>query len=158
MKTLQRIAARIHLAAENTMKKIFRFLAAATVQQQIVFLGISVLLTPPAPAQDHVLPLSDMNAALSRAYSARESHQAAVDRFLSHERVQNVLKHAGIEANQIRQAASILSDEDQARLASKIRGVEADLAAGELKDSQVTLIIMAVTGFAVLTILILAFK
>jgi hypothetical protein len=72
--------------------------------------------------------------------------------------VENTLKNAGIDPRQVQRQATLLSDEDQARLAAKVRSTEQQIAGGELKDSQVSLIILAVTLFAFTAVLVLAFK
>jgi hypothetical protein len=88
----------------------------------------------------------------------RDSNRTAIDRFFALPKVQSVLKDAGFNADQVRRATAVMSDDEQARLSARIHAAESDIAGGELKDSQITLIILAITFFAFCAILILAFK
>ena len=122
-------------------------------------LAVAVLFSGTAlRADDHVLPLSELHDAISQASATREANRAAIDHFFSEPRVETTLKNAGIDVRQVQRQAALLSDEEQARLAAKVRDANRQIAGGELKDSQVTLIIMAIALFAFLAVLVLAFK
>jgi hypothetical protein len=108
-------------------------------------------------ADDHIVPLSELHQAISQANMQRDGNREAIDHFFSQARVQAALSDVGINSGQVKLRASLLSDAEQARLAAKVRAADAQISGGELKDSQVTLIILAVTLFAVLAVLVVAF-
>lgn len=116
------------------------------------------LVTTPVAAQEHVLSLSELHGAISQAAADRHANRAAIDHFFSGAQVRAALKTAGMDANHVRQAATLLDDREQAELAAKARAVESDIAGGELSDAQISLIILAVAGFCYMTVLVLAFK
>ena len=111
-----------------------------------------------ARADDHVLPLSELRDTLTQSSAQRASDRAAIGQFFSDPRVRDTLKHAGLDADKVGRQASLLSDDEQARLAARVRAADRKISGGELKDAQVTLIIMAVAAFCFLSVLVLAFK
>jgi hypothetical protein len=111
-----------------------------------------------AAADNHVMCTADVQSALRRAGATRQGNQADLDHFLAQQKVRDTLKNAGISTESVREKASLLSDDELSTLAAKARSAERDVAGGQLKDAQVTLIILAVAGFAFLAVLVLAFK
>jgi hypothetical protein len=127
--------------------------------QLLVALTLAALLGGPvARADEHVLSLSDLHRDLSQSAAARQANSDAIDHFLASPRVQKTLKAVGTDSDQLRRAASLLDDREKEELAARARAAEADVVGGELSDAQTTLIILAVVGFAFLSVLVLAFK
>ncbi len=93
-------------------------LARIAVKQTLVVLLAGVMMMS-ARADDHVLPLAELNNAISRATTSRQANRADIDRFFSEPRVQHVLKDAGLNAQQLKNDASLMSDEEQASLAAR---------------------------------------
>ena len=127
-----------------------------TGQQLAALLAVGLLLAPLAPAQDHVLPLAELHGAMARQHGAQQSDQAQIDAFLAHERVQTAFNRSGISVERLRQATLLLSAEDHAKLAARVRLAEQEVAGG-LTDSQITLVLIAGTLFIFMTVLVLAF-
>jgi len=122
---------------------------------------IAVVLTlssSQAAEVKHVVGITEYHAAIVDSRVARGANEAVIERFFSEPKVNAVLASSGFSSERLIAHVMTLSDADLARLAGKIRPVEADVRAGELKDAQVTLIIMAVAAFAFLSVLVLAFK
>lgn len=135
-----------------------RYAISSALKCFLGFVGVVLFSTSAARAADHVLTLPELRADISRASAARDADRVTINRFFSQPRVEATLQKAGINVSELRLTTSSLSDQEQAQLAARVRNAQSDLAAGELKDSQVTLIIMAVALFAFLAVLVLAFK
>jgi len=125
---------------------------------QIALLLVALLFNGVAKADDHVLPISELRGAVLQASADRSADRSAIDQFFSEPRVKNTLKNAGFDAEKIQRQAMLLSDQEQSRLAARVRAANQQISAGELKDQQITLIILAVTLFAFTAVLVLAFK
>lgn len=136
------------------MKQLF----LCTMRQIALVTAAAVLCASAVRADDHVVPLSDLHNAIAQSSTQRDANRAAIDHFFSQPRVRATLKDAGIDAAQVQRQALLLSDEEQSQLAARARAADAQISGGELKDSQVTLIILSVTLFAFLAVLVLAFK
>jgi hypothetical protein len=109
-------------------------------------------------AQEHIVSPTDLRNDLRQATTAREENLADVNHFFASDRVQQVLKTSRMDGERVQKAIPFLSDQELSTLATKTRGAEKDLAAGELSNAQISLIILAVAAYAFLTVLVLAFK
>jgi hypothetical protein len=109
-------------------------------------------------AQEHIVSPTDLRNDLRQATAARQTNLADVNHFFASDRVQQVLKTSRMDGEKIQKAIPFLSDQELSNLAAKTRGAEKDLAAGELTNAQISLIILAVAAYAFLTVLVLAFK
>ena len=109
-------------------------------------------------AQEHIVSPTDLRNDLRQATTARQTNLADVNHFFAADRVQQVLKTSRMDGQKIQKAIPFLSDQELSTLATKTRGAEKDLAAGELTIGQTNLIIMAVAAYAFLTVLVLAFE
>jgi hypothetical protein len=109
-------------------------------------------------AQEHIVSPSDLHNDLRQATAARQTNLADVNHFFASDRVQQVLNTSRMDGEKIQKAIPFLSDQELSNLATKTRGAEKDLAAGELTNAQISLIILAVAAYAFLTVLVLAFK
>ncbi len=92
---------------------------------------LSMFLNPRvACAQDHVVPLAEVQRALRSEAEARARNQADIERVLSLPAAQNALQKAGVNQDQVRKAVSTLNDEELARLADRARTAEQDVQGG----------------------------
>lgn len=118
-----------------------------------------MFLIPAAQAEPkHVLSLDEVRQDVIRQNAARQANETAIDEFFSLPKVQKTLAASGMNAERIRQSASLLDDREQAELAARAFSASEQIAGGDLTEAQVTLVILAAVGFAYLTVLILAFK
>jgi len=116
----------------------------------------NVLQTSPLRAEDsHVVNASDLQKAVLEASQARQAHLEEVKHFLSSEPAKSALKGARIDTGRVVEAISQLDDQELARLASRTRNLEKDIAAGALSNQQLTYIIIALAT-AVIILIILA--
>lgn len=112
----------------------------------------------PALADKHVLTIEQLRTDLTQAASTRLAQQATLDGFFSLPRVQTTLRNAGVDVEQIRTATYLMGDEEKSKLAARVSAAQSAIVGGELSNSQVTLIILAIAGFCYLAVLILAFQ
>jgi hypothetical protein len=141
------------------MKQIKRLFARSTARHYLALItALLTLGTSTLTAQDHVLPLSELHRQVANTTASQQADQAAIQSFFAGQRVRDTLRKAGMDSEGMARSAALLDTGEQAELASRIRAANDQMAGGELKDSQVTLIIMCVAAFAILTVFILAFK
>lgn len=105
-------------------------------------------------AQDHVVPMTDLNQAAAAAASARQRNINTVENFLHSEPVQNAVKKSGYNLKEVQQAVPALSNQELAQLAKTTGKIHNDFAAGALTHEQLTIIIVA----AIVIVVILALK
>jgi hypothetical protein len=131
------------------------FLMTKTLREGLTFLTILLLVAPFLFAGDHLVSSAELHQQLLGAAQARQSDTAKIERFLSYEPVQKVMKATGMDESKVRQAVSMLSDEELARLAARANKVENDFAAGALNNQEITYILIAL-GTAVVILVIVA--
>jgi hypothetical protein len=125
------------------------------IREGLSLLMMLLLATPLLSAGDHVVSSAELHQQLLGAAHARQDNFAKIDHFLSHDSVQKVMKTTGMDGSKVRQAVSLLSDEELARLAARANKVENDFAAGALNNQEITYILIAL-GTAVLILVIVA--
>jgi hypothetical protein len=118
-----------------------------------------IFLLPAAQAEpEHVLSLDDVRQDVAKQNATRQANETAIDSFFALPKVRKTLAASGVNAERIRQSASLLNDKEQSELAARAFSASEQIAGGDLTEAQVTLVILAAVGFAFMTILILAFK
>lgn len=131
--------------------------------RQAITAVLIALVLPAAVAADtrntaHVLPIGELRADVARANAEHQANRAAIDRFFSSDRVVSTLQASGMAPDRIRASVSLLNERELADLAARVNSAEAQIVGGELTNAQVTLVILAITVFAYMALLILAFK
>ena len=119
-----------------------------------VFMALMVLtlsLTPErARAQEHVVPLTELQQDARTAAEARTKDLADLDRVLSLPAAQDALRKSHLDQQTVRKAVSLLSDEEVARLAATARNVEKDVEGGLIIG------LLALIGLIVVIIIVVA--
>jgi hypothetical protein len=122
-------------------------------------IGLTLAAVVPAPttlfAVEHVVPAPELHQRVNAAAAKREQDLAKVRGFFSSQQALKALKSAGVDPTRVERAASVLSDEDLARIAARSDKVQTGFAAGELDNQQLTYIIIALAT-AVLILVIVA--
>jgi hypothetical protein len=103
-----------------------------------------------AAAQDHVVPLPELQGNLSSAAEARAKNIADIERVLSYPAPAEALKKYTVNEEQMRRAVASLSDEELVRLADRARASEKDVQGGIIVG------ILALIGLIVVIIIVLA--
>lgn len=104
-------------------------------------------------AQSHVVNPADLQKEMVSATQARQQHMETVQKFLSTPTAVKAMKSSQIDPQQVKNAVSVLSDEELAQLSARADKAQADFAAGSLSDRDLILIIL---GIAVLVLIIVA--
>lgn len=105
-----------------------------------------------APA-DHVVPQDEIQRTVSHAARVRQGNLEAVQRFFASPQAQKALKKGGVDYARVEKAVPTLSDDDLARLATRVNSAQGRFAAGSLSNEQLTYIVIALAT-AVIVILI----
>jgi len=120
------------------------------------FVLVAILaLTPVLSAQTHVVNPADLQKEMLAAADARQHNMETVNGFLSSPKAQKVLGSAGINPIQVKTAVSSLDDQELARLAARSEKAQADIAAGNISDHDLILIVL---GFVALILIIIAVR
>jgi len=103
-----------------------------------------------AVAQDHVLPLAELQQQMRSAGEARVAAVADIDRVFSLPAARDALKKANVTPAQVHMAVSQLSDHELSTLAMKARSVEQDVEGGIIVG------LLALIGLVVVIIIVVA--
>jgi hypothetical protein len=103
-----------------------------------------------AVAQEHVLPLAELQQQMRSAGETRMAHVADIDRVFSLPAASDALKKANITPAQVHLAVSQLSDQELSKLAMKARSVEQDVEGGIIVG------ILALIGLVVVILIVVA--
>ena len=116
---------------------------------------VTIFAVPPslvAQASSHIVSPSDLQKAALSATQVRQQNLASVRQFLSSDRASKALQSAHIDATQVKNALSSLSDAELARLASRAQSSQADFAAGRLGDRDLLIIILAIAALVLIIV------
>ncbi len=111
------------------------------------------LMAQPAESTEHVVSPADLQGATVAASQARQKNLDSVDKFFSSEKAQKALKSAHIDPQQVKSAASGLSNEELAQLASRANSAQSNFAAGDMTDHDMLIVLI---GIAALVLIIVA--
>ncbi len=103
-----------------------------------------------ATAQDHVVPLAEIERAARSKAEARAQNLADIDRVVGLPAAAKELERVKVSRTQVRAAVASLSDEELARLAAQARTAEVDVQGGFLVG------ILALIGLIVVIVIVLA--
>jgi hypothetical protein len=116
---------------------------------------VTIFAVPPSlmgQASTHLVSRSDLQKAALSATQVRQQNLASVRQFLSSDRASKALQSAHIDATQVKNALSSLSDAELARLASRAQSSQADFAAGRLGDRDLLIIILAIAALVLIIV------
>jgi hypothetical protein len=117
----------------------------------LVFSILTLFLDPRAAlAQDHVIPLTALNADLRAAAGVRTANLTDIERVIALPEAQSALSRAHLNQDQVRVAISKLSDEELASLADRARGAERDVQGGLIVG------LLALIGLIVVVVVVIA--
>ena len=106
-------------------------------------------------AQAHVVDPAELQNAMVAVTETRQHDVETIRQFLSTPAAEKALRAAHMDPAQVKQAAASLSDQELAQLASRARKAQADLAAGNLSDRDLLIILI---GIAVVILIIVAVR
>ena len=120
----------------------------------LVCLGLQ--LAGQTASSDHVVPLGEMEQRIAGESAQRRANLSKVESFLSMEQVEGVLRNAKLDPQAIRAVASLLSEEELAKLAPRAESVKADIQGGALSNLELTYIVIALVTALVVVIIFVA--
>jgi len=102
--------------------------------------------------KEHAVSTQDLRKDVQKASADRQANDAAIRELLSTEQGQKALKSTGADFTKVNQAVSQLSDEDAARLAAQSRAVEKDIAAGNISDRDLLIIVVCIAALVLIIV------
>jgi hypothetical protein len=116
----------------------------------------ALLSTSLMAAENHVVPLAELRQEAVSTKLKRDADLATVGKLLNLQPVQKALTKANLESKQVHQAASLLSDSELARLASRAAQLRADVEAGALSNLHLTYIVIALATAVIILVIVAA--
>ncbi len=118
-------------------------------------LAAALLTQPCLPATNAPVPLEEMQKEMAVASQARQHNRETLSNLLSTPQAQEALRIAHVDVQQVKTAISSLNDEDLAKLAARADTAQKNLAAGDLSQRDLLLILV---GIAVIILIIVAVR
>jgi glutamyl-tRNA reductase len=114
---------------------------------------ITIFAVPPSLlAQAHVVSPSDLQKAVTETSQARQQNISKVREFLSTQAAEQALRSARMNPEQIKNAVATLSDTELAQLASRVDKAQHELAAGNLSDRDLLIIIILIAALVLIIV------
>ena len=114
---------------------------------------ITIFAVPPnLLAQAHIVSPSDLHKAVTETSQARQQNVSKVKEFFSSQAAEKALRSARMNPEQIKNAVSTLSDAELAQLASRVDKAQHDLAAGNLSDRDLLIIIILIAALVLIIV------
>ncbi len=109
---------------------------------------VAVPCLPSAQAQqaEHVLPPAALQQDLQAAAATRQQNEHQVESLYAQPKVQQALRAAHMDPQQVTRAVSQLSDADLASIASRTASAQKDFAAGTITDHDLLIILVVVAA------------
>ena len=120
----------------------------------LLLTGLTMGASRPASGQEkeHAVSTRDLRKDVQKASADRQANEAAIRELLITEQGQKAVKAAGADFTKVNQAVSQLTDEDAARLAVQSRAVQKDLAAGNLSDRDLLIIVVCIAALVLIIV------
>lgn len=103
-----------------------------------------------ASAQDHVVPLTELQRQMRSGAEARARNAADLERVFSSPAARDAFQKYKVAPEQAKKAVSLLNDEELSRLAERARAAEKDVEGGFIVG------ILALIGLVVVILVVLA--
>jgi hypothetical protein len=129
----------------SLMRQFVRVFTACT-------LAMVFAIPQDAFAQNHVVSLAELQGATVASTQARQRNIETIREFVSSPTAEKALRSAHLDAKQVKDAVSRLSDQELAQLASRASKAQADFAAGTLSDRDLIIILIAVAALILIIV------
>jgi hypothetical protein len=129
----------------SLMRQFLRVVTACT-------LAVVFAIPQDAFAQNHVVSLAELQSATVASSQSRQRNIETIRQFVSSPAAQKALQSAHMNAPQVKDAVSRLSDQELAQLASRASQAQADFAAGNLTDRDLIIILIAVAALILIIV------
>jgi hypothetical protein len=125
-----------------------QFLRAATAGT----LAVVFMIPQDSLAQSHVVSPADLQNAVIATTQARQKNVETIRQFVSSPTAEKALKSAHIDAKQVKDAVSRLSDSELSQLAARANKAQADFAGGRLSDRDLIIILVAIAALILIIV------
>ena len=105
-----------------------------------------------AQATEHVVSSAELKRATVEASRARQENLQTLRAFFSTEKAQKALKSVHADPEQVKNAVASLSDDELARLASRVQKAQVDFAAGRLSDRDLIIVLIAIAALILIIV------
>ena len=116
----------------------------------MAFVVFTVFSMPRASAQEHIVPLKELQGQVQTAAKDRSKNLKDIQRVLSYPAAAAALKKSNVSLEQMRTAVATLSDDELARLSDRARASEKDVEGGLIVG------ILALIGLIVVIIIVVS--
>jgi hypothetical protein len=116
----------------------------------MAFVVFTVFSMPQASAQEHIVPLKELQGQVQSAAKDRAKNLEDIQRVLSYPAAAAALKKSNVSLEQMRVAVATLSDDELARLSDRARASEKDVEGGLIVG------ILALIGLIVVIIIVVS--
>jgi len=129
----------------SLMRQFVRVFTACT-------LALVFAIPQDAFAQNHVVSPAELQSATIASTQARQRNVETIRQFVSFPTAEKALKSAHIDAKQVKDAVSRLSDQELAQLAARSSKAQSDFAAGTLSDRDLIIILVAIAALILIIV------
>jgi hypothetical protein len=115
-------------------------------------LAVVFLIPQDSIAQTHVVSPAELQSALAASTQARQQNMETIRQFVSSPAAEKALKSAHMDATQVKNAVSRLSDSELSQLAARASKTQADFAAGRISDRDLIIILVAIAALILIIV------
>jgi hypothetical protein len=116
----------------------------------MTLVAFTVFSMPQAAAQEHIVPLTELQSRVQSAAQERAKNIEDIQRVLSYPAAAEALKKSNVNPAQMRAAVATLSDAELARLSDRARASEKDVEGGLIVG------ILALIGLIVVIVIVVS--
>jgi hypothetical protein len=125
-----------------------QFVRAATASA----LAVVFMIPQDSLAQSHVVSPADLQNAVVATTQARQRNIETIRQFVSSRTAEKALKSVHMDAKQVKESVSRLSDSELSQLAARASKAQADFAAGRLSDRDLIIILVAIAALILIIV------
>ena len=103
-------------------------------------------------AQSHVVGLAELQSATLASTQARQRNIETIRQFVSSPIAEKALKSAHMDAQQVKDAVSHLSDQELSQLAARASKAQDDFAAGTLSNRDLIIILVCIAALILIIV------
>ena len=129
----------------SLMRQFVRVATAGT-------LAVVFMIPQDSIAQSHLVSPAELQGAVVASTAARQKNVETLRAFVSSPTAERALKSAHIDASQVKDAVSRLSDQELTQLAARASKTQADFAAGSLSDRDLIIILVCIAALILIIV------
>src|ERR1700751_6149776 len=129
----------------SLMRQFVRVATAST-------LAVVFMIPRDTLAQSHVVSPAELQNAVVAATQARQKNNETIRQFVSSPTAEKALKSAHMDAKQVKDEVSRLSDSELSQLAARASKAQAKFAGGTLSDRDLIIILVAIAALILIIV------